>query len=314
MQHFSNRDDQTAISSYVSTKISYFENQYQSYERDLTAQISIRPSSIDTNIVDEPLKRYVMCHQKSLSARINADIGNFRASVKENQLLSILSSDRIQDEQVWHIIYIHLIHFYIMFCFDFSSCFPQRAIINRIISLRQSQLKTLEELWILERRILIGILPPAYDQIDEELAPSHSLSVVYHGKNRQELHNEYKKMVKAKKRTMLQDEMRNLETVIENYDHQLQYELFLFQRRFPERETNDNSLLQSMKTYIENRTTEALCRMGTQMTQIRIRLTRRLRRSTKAQNAIKVFPEVILDAPDVPLNDAELNYLGRGKT
>jgi hypothetical protein len=178
-------------------------------------------------------------------------------------------------------------------------------------------LKVLEELWILEYRVLIGILPPIYDKIDEDLAPTRTLSIVYHGRNIQEIANEYKKLAKASKRNMLQNEIRHLETVIENYDHQLEYELFTFKRYFPDITEGGSSeilLIESMKAYIRDRTEQALQNMAKDMTQIRIRLTRRLRRSSTAQNAIKVSPEVIVDAPDVPLNDAELNYLSHGKT
>jgi len=286
LKHITARDDENSIRSYISDKVTYFQDQCRSCDRDLAAQISICPPTITTSVIDVSLKQFVISRQKSLSTRITAEMANIKASVREKQLLSILSSDLIQDEQ--------------------------RAIINRIISLRQSQLKVLEELWILERRILIGILPPIYDKIDQDLGPTNTLSTVYHGRSAQEITNEYKKMVKASKRNMLQNEIRHHETVIENYDHKLQYELLMFKRHFPDTEGSNNPLIESMKAYIRDRTEQALRNMSTDMTKIRIRLTRRLRSSSTAKNAIKVSPEVIIDAPDVPLNYAELNYLARG--
>lgn len=151
--------------------------------------------------------------------------------------------------------------------------FVQRAVINGILSLRQSQLKVLEDLWILERRILIGILPTTYDEVDKTLGPTNTHSIMYHGRNIQEITNEYKKMVKAKKRSMLQDEIRHLETVLENHDNKLQYELYLFQRHFSDAEEGRNSLIQSMKDYIRDRTDQAIRHLSTEMTRMRIRLT-----------------------------------------
>lgn len=54
------------------------------------------------------LKQFVISRQKSLSTRITAEMANIKASVREKQLLSILSSDLIQDEQVNHIIHINI--------------------------------------------------------------------------------------------------------------------------------------------------------------------------------------------------------------
>ena len=103
LEHITSRDDENSIRSCISEKVIYFQNQCESYERDLTAQISICPPTLSTNVIDEQLKRFVIFHQKSLSARIDADISKFKASIQEKQLLRILSSNRIDDEQVMHV-------------------------------------------------------------------------------------------------------------------------------------------------------------------------------------------------------------------
>ena len=182
------------------------------------------------------------------------------------------------------------------------------------MNIRHSQLEVLEELWVLERRILLGILPPAYDKIDYELALTNTLTTVIRGRNVQEINNEYKKTVKRTKRSMLQDEIRRYETIIGNYDHKLQYELLMFERHFPDQNGDENPLAKSMNAFIIDRTEGRLREISVNMTRFRIRLARRLQRSSIAKNAIKVSPEAIIDTSDVPLNDAELEYLARGET
>jgi hypothetical protein len=87
----------------------------------LAAEVSIPSSTITTSVIDEPLKEFVISRQKSLAARINADIANLKGSVKEKQLMNILSSDRIQDEQVNHVIHTSIFITLFMFrLFSFS--------------------------------------------------------------------------------------------------------------------------------------------------------------------------------------------------
>ena len=133
------------------------------------------------------------------------------------------------------------------------------------------------------------------------------------GRSAQEITNEYKSIVKKTKRSMLQDEVRRYETIIENHGCKLQYELSMFESHFPDQNGDGHSLTDSLKNFIIDRIEQTLRDIAVNMTRFRIRLSRRLRRSSTAKTSIQVSPEAIIDALDVPLTDAELSYLARGK-
>ena len=87
-----------------------------------------------------------------------------------------------------------------------------------MVKIREKQYQILEELYMLEQRILCQLLPPHYDHVDNDyLLPNLDLSTM-NDNTRLELINKRKKMIQQMKRTMLNRDTKRYEMTIQNYE------------------------------------------------------------------------------------------------
>jgi hypothetical protein len=175
-----------------------------------------------------------------------------------------------------------------------------------MIKIREKQGQVLEELYMLEERILCQLLPPTYNCVDNDLPlPNLELPTMNDNK-RVELINTHKKMIQQWKRTMLHNDMKKYEMTIQDYENQYKKEFVIFEQ------ISSKDLVDWITNDMIRRMEKMLRDINSNMTGFRIRLLRRLRRSSSAKKTIGVSPQVIIDTLKVPLNTAELAYLSRG--
>ena len=99
-----------------------------------------------------------------------------------------------------------------------------------MIKIREKQSQVLEELYMLEERILCQLLPPTYNCVDNDMSlPNLELPRMDDNK-RVELVNTRKKMIQQWKRTMLHNDIKKYEMAIQDYEHKYKEEFVIFEQ------------------------------------------------------------------------------------
>ena len=167
-------------------------------------------------------------------------------------------------------------------------------------------MKVLEELFMLEQRILCKLLPKSFDHIT-----LHDLDLTKDRAYMELSLNEKQKKLQQLKRTMLDRLIQVYENKIVDYEHQYQQEFNKFEMICSSHQrVNEISLVDSIKTFMSYRTDQIKRINRYKMAFIRSRLFRRRRLiSTKNQHIVGVWPQTIVHVSTLPLNEKELAYL-----
>ena len=109
------------------------------------------------------------------------------------------------------------------------------------------------------------------------------------------------------------------ESKLEDFERRYQLEMNMFEQNLTS-ETDDKRriLTKSLDTYISHRNDQRQREIFYKISFFRSRMSRRCRRhyrsaSISSKISDVIFPQVIVDAPNIPLNKVELAYLSRGK-
>jgi len=176
-----------------------------------------------------------------------------------------------------------------------------------MISIRKKQLKVFEDMTMFEQRILCHMLPNSFNNItlrnDEE---SHA---TVRNKTMQDF-----------KRRMLKMKLGQYEAEIQHYESLYEKELSIFESEIygnnsPYQISHVNELMHYLKTYLYHHTKLFLFHIRYKESRFHVKLLRKQRRhrhrSQLSTEAIDVYPQIIVDVPNVSLNSNQLDYLSR---
>jgi hypothetical protein len=121
---------------------------------------------------------------------------------------------------------------------------------------------------------------------------------------------------------MLDDYVHKYKSMIQSYDSRYQQEMSMLELDLTVERIDVShprkALIDSIRSYVSHQNDQIERESLFKVTFFRAGLSRRCRRhyrssSRTTQTSSIVFPQAIVDAPNVPLNKAELAYLSRGK-
>lgn len=184
---------------------------------------------------------------------------------------------------------------------------------NELINLQQIQIQLMEEFAMLEQRILCKLLPRNFDSLDH-LITCQIYKPLISDMTSIEFKNQHDKIVQQVKRTWLNIYFNAYEAKIQEYEHQYNEQLHIFQLQF---ECKDNvswiAALNSIKTYLSNRKNRMRKQIYVNMSNYRKKLLNYRKRSSKAKKTIDVSPTPIFYLFCNPFNDQERACLSKGK-
>ena len=130
--------------------------------------------------------------------------------------------------------------------------------------------------------------------------------------------NKQTKAVQDLKRQMLDVELQQYETNIHRYEHLYQQELDGFQSDIYKTEpsypiSHVNEIMHFVKIYVYQHTKLFIRQIRYKESCLHVKLLRhqRRRQSRVAQKIIDVYPQIIVDVPNISLNRNQLDYLSR---
>ena len=249
---------------------------------ELIAQSLVCPSTLlSLDMIDNSLKEFVRSHQKHWLNQVNYQLTKFKDDIHQQHLWKELSSHLPNVDQL----------------------LSKRIV--RMIAMQEVRLHAIEEMVMFEEQLSHQIVPKSF---------SCSTAIII---KKQDLRNEQRPQ-----RAMLDDYVQKYESLIQSYDSRYQQELSMLELDLAV-ERNDNShtgkaLIDCMKSYVSHRNDQIERESLFKVAFFRSELSRRCRRhyrssSRTTETSSIVFPQAIVDTPNVPLNKAELAYLSRGK-
>ena len=168
--------------------------------------------------------------------------------------------------------------------------------------MHEAKLQVVEELVLFEEQLSCQIVPKSFCR-STQMTTTHD-----------------KKHDQRCQRAMLDQYMEKCETTIQNYDRCYQQERSMLELELSAAVTGNQrgAILALLEAYIAHRNDQIRREIFLKVSFFRSGMSRRCRRyhrstSIKSQTAASVvFPQVIVDAPNVPFDKAELAYLSRG--
>jgi hypothetical protein len=157
-----------------------------------------------------------------------------------------------------------------------------------------------------EQRILCHRLPKSLDDIKVDAEQEHC------AKKRN-------KIIQELKRQMLNEELEKYENKIQYYEHLYQQDLAVLEIQISNPTSSDHkrqvaTLTHFIKQYFSHYTDRFLRQIRYQESWLHAKLLRHYRRhslSSSTKNTTDVYPQIIIDVPNVPLNHTQLEYLSR---
>ena len=93
-------NDNNTIQQFVDEQIFQIQHRLNVCKTQCHSQISSCPSTLDINLIDEPLKQFVFVHQKRLFHKMNSEITQYRERIQETHLLNSLNCHHFNSVQV----------------------------------------------------------------------------------------------------------------------------------------------------------------------------------------------------------------------
>ncbi len=92
--------DNNLIQQFVDEQIIQMQHRLNVCKSQYLAQTSSCPSTLSLNLIDEPLKQFVLSHQKHLFRKMNSEVRQFREQIQEKQLFNALNCHHLNAEKV----------------------------------------------------------------------------------------------------------------------------------------------------------------------------------------------------------------------
>jgi hypothetical protein len=157
-----------------------------------------------------------------------------------------------------------------------------------------------------EQRILCHRLPKSFDDSKVEVEEEHC-------------EKKRNKIIQESKRRILNEQLEKYENKIQYYEHLYQQELAVLEIQISNPTSSDHKrqvtiLTHFIKQYFSHYTDRFLRQIRYQESCRHAKLLRHYRRhslSSSTKNATDVYPQIIIDVPNVSLNHSQLEYLSR---
>ncbi|CAF5006176.1 unnamed protein product, partial [Rotaria socialis] len=169
------------------------KNRSNQHENELMIQLSSCPTALHPlELIDQRLKEFVRLHHIDLVRTANYQKHKLKDIIYEKRLFNQLSSYHLAE--------------------------VQHQAIDQITTIRKKQLKIFEDLTIFEQRILCHSLPKTFDDIP---------IVTYQNL----FGNEANKIMQELKRRKLNDQLKNYELKLQDYEDLYQTEINIFESK-----------------------------------------------------------------------------------
>ncbi|CAF4443614.1 unnamed protein product [Rotaria socialis] len=229
-------------------------------------------------MTDQKLKDFVRLHHIDLVRTVNYQKNKLKDIIYEKRLFNQLSCYHLTEVQYQEI--------------------------NRIITMRKKQLMIFEDLTIFEQRILCHSLPKTFDDIS--IATYQNL-----------FGNEANKIMQELKRRKLNDQLKNYELKLQNYENLYQTEINIFESKLIQTSVNHQHiqadiLMTLLKCYLSHYTNRLIRQIRYKEACVHVKLVRQQRRHLLSkQQIVDVYPQIIADVPKISLNRIQLDYLSK---
>ncbi|CAM4905503.1 unnamed protein product [Rotaria socialis] len=171
--------------------------------------------------------------------------------------------------------------------------------------MRKNQLKIFEDLTIFEQRILCHSLPKTFDDIP---------IVTYQNL----FGNEANKIMQELKRRKLNDQLKNYELKLQDYEDLYQTEINIFESKLIQTSLNHQHIqadifMTLLKCYLSHYTNRLIRQIRYKEACVHVKLVRQHRRRhlLSKQQIVDVYPQIIVDVPKISLNRIQLDYLSK---
>ena len=192
--------------------------------------------------------------------------------------------------------------------------------LERLIALRQKQLKTFEEMTMFEVRILCKRLPKSINDLDKIISFDDSSVTSMSMKNQQnkkdhrqqEINKKHQKNIRDYKRQTLAKTFEEYETIIEENEYLYQEELLKFEYESSTHTNQMNNLMTCMNNYLNHRTNKIIREIRYKEAIFRVKLNHprhRTKSSSTINKNINVYPEAIDETFENLFTDKELAFL-----
>ena len=293
------------LKQFVDEQIFQIQHRLNTCQTECRSSTSSCPSTLIVDRIDQPLKQFVLSHQKHLFYKMNSEIKRFRDQIQEKHLFASLNYHSFNAQKVRK-------YFLLVILWSFLYYFEQKQLFDRVINIRQNQLQRFEELRQLEQQILCRYLPKAYSQISYDLAPANLTTTNIVGSTLTEITNNTITSIRREQRTRLENELERYETIIQGYENQYQQGLIELQQCFAHQTYNGIPLIDMIQNYLTFKTEKTLRDINHNLVALRMKILPRRHRSMMKKLKIDPSPEVIIDSPDVSFKLEQIAYLSRG--
>ena len=92
--------DNNLIQRFVDEQIFQMQHRLNVCITECRSQRSSCPSTLSLNLIDEPLKQFVLSHQKHLFHKMNSEVRQFKEEIQEKQLFNSLNCRYFNTEKV----------------------------------------------------------------------------------------------------------------------------------------------------------------------------------------------------------------------
>ncbi|CAF3334786.1 unnamed protein product [Rotaria socialis] len=257
------------------------KNRSNQHENELIIQLSSCPTTLHSlEMIDQRLKKLVRLHHIDLVRTVNYQKHKLKDIIYEKRLFNQLSSYHLAE--------------------------VQHQAIDQITTIRKKQLKIFEDLTIFEQPIICHSLPKTFDDIP---------IVTYQNL----FGNEANKIMQELKRRKLNDQLKNYELKLQDYEDLYQTEINIFESKLIQTSLNHQHIqadifMTLLKCYFTHHTNRLIRQIRYKEACLHVKLVRQHRRHLLLkQQIVDVYPQIIVDVPKISLNRLQLDYLSKSR-
>ncbi|CAF4939805.1 unnamed protein product, partial [Rotaria socialis] len=255
------------------------KNRSNQHENELMIQLSSCPTTLHSlEMIDQRLKEFVRLHHIDLVRTVNYQKHKLKGIIYEKRLFNQLSSYYLAE--------------------------VQHQALDQITTIRKKQLNIFEDLTKFERRILCHSLPKTFDDIP---------IVAYQNL----FGNETNKIMQELRRRKLNDQLKNYELKLQDYEDLYQTEINIFESKLMQTSLNHQHIQADifrtlLKCYLSHCTNRLIRQIRYKEACVHVKLVRKHHRHLLSkQQIVDVYPQIIVDVPKISLNRIQLDYLSK---
>ncbi|CAF4898878.1 unnamed protein product, partial [Rotaria socialis] len=229
-------------------------------------------------MIDQRLKEFVRLHHIDLVRTVNYQKHKLKGIIYEKRLFNQLSSYYLAE--------------------------VQHQALDQITTIRKKQLNIFEDLTKFEQRILCHSLPKTFDDIP---------IVAYQNL----FGNETNKIMQELRRRKLNDQLKNYELKLQDYEDLYQTEINIFESKLMQTSLNHQHIQADifrtlLKCYLSHCTNRLIRQIRYKEACVHVKLVRKHHRHLLSkQQIVDVYPQIIVDVPKISLNRIQLDYLSK---